>query len=112
MKNILYTLLILASTLPTFAQKDAQAKAILNPISLKYRSYNAIKSDFTFTLDNTMQNIKATQTGTLITEPKANKYKITLYAQNTAKPEVEQEIISDGKSQWSYNKADKEVQQS
>jgi outer membrane lipoprotein-sorting protein len=108
--TLLYILLIITTTLPTFAQKDAQAKAILNPISQKYRSYTAIKSDFTFTLDNAQQNMKATQNGTLTVEPKSNKYKITLYAQNAAKPDVEQEIISDGKSQWTYNKQDKEVQ--
>jgi outer membrane lipoprotein-sorting protein len=95
---------------PAFAQKDAQAKAILNPVSQKYRSYSALKSDFTFTVDNAQQNIKATQSGTLIVEPKTNKYKITIYSANTAKPGIDQEIISDGKSQWTYNKEDKEVQ--
>lgn len=103
----LFTLLVLAS-LGAFAQKDAAAKAILTPLSQKYRAYTAIKTDFTFTLDNQPQNMKATQNGTLTVEPKTNKYHIALFAES--KPEVEQEIISDGKSQWSYNKSEKEVQ--
>jgi outer membrane lipoprotein-sorting protein len=107
---ILYTLLIFGTITTAFAQKDAQAKAILNPLSLKYRSYTAIKSDFSFTLDNAQDNMKGTQNGTLIVEPKTNKYRISLYSPGAAKTDVEQEIISDGKSQWSYNKRDKEVQ--
>ncbi|HEY0246111.1 MAG TPA: outer membrane lipoprotein carrier protein LolA [Mucilaginibacter sp.] len=112
MKNILiYTFLLIAITTTAFAQKDAQAKAILDPLSQKYKAYTAIKSDFTFTLDDAQENMKATQNGSLIVQPKANKFRITLYAQNSAKHDVEQEIISDGKSQWTYNKKDKEVQQ-
>jgi outer membrane lipoprotein-sorting protein len=109
---ITYIFLILVSSVPAFAQKDAQAKAILNPISQKYQSYTAIKSDFSFTLDNAQEDMKATQNGTIIAQPKTNKYKITLYSQGSVKPEAEQEIISDSKSQWTYIKKDKEVQQS
>jgi outer membrane lipoprotein-sorting protein len=107
---IIYSLLILATTASAFAQKDVQAKAILDPISKKYKSYKAIKSEFSFTIDNSLANIKQTQNGTLITQTKTNKYKISLYAPGSDKPEAEQEIISDGKSQWTYNKKDKEVQ--
>jgi outer membrane lipoprotein-sorting protein len=111
MKSILiYTLLIMVITANAFAQKDAQAKTILNPVSQKYRSYSTLKSDFSFTLDNSQAGIKATQNGTLVTQPKTNKYKITLYTPGGEKAEVEQEIISDGKSQWTYIKKDKEVE--
>ncbi len=108
MKTILYTLLLFITTTTAFAQKDAAAKAILNPISQKYRSYTAIKSDFTFTVDMP-QETKVTKTGTLTVEPKSNKYKISIYATGS-KTDVEQEITSDGKSQWTYNKQEKEVQ--
>ncbi|WP_184546371.1 LolA family protein [Mucilaginibacter sp. FT3.2] len=108
-KTILYTLLALSSYTSAFAQKDAQAKAILNQVSLKYRSYDAIKTDFTFTLDNQQAGVKETQTGTLISKAKAGKYKVTLYSSAAAK-DVDKEIISDGKSQWTYLKKDKEVQ--
>lgn len=107
-KLILYTLFIF-TTASAFAQKDVQAKLILNQVSQKYKSFPVIKSDFSFTIDNQQAGIKQTQSGTLITQPKANKFRVTLYADGP-KPEVEQEIINDGKSQWTYLKRDKEVQ--
>src|ERR1700761_3283556 len=110
MKFIKLSILFVLVSASAFAQKDAAAKAILTPLSQKYRSYSAIKTDFSFTLDNQAQNIKATQNGTLTVDPKNNKYRIALFAEGSTKPDVEQEIISDGKSQWSYNKSEKEVQ--
>src|SRR4051812_7997007 len=107
-KLSIYILFLLLNT-NVFAQKDVQAKAILGPVSQKYRAYNAIKSDFTFTLDNAQAGMKVTQNGTLITEPKSNKYKIILYSQGST-TQVEQEITNDGKTQWIYNRQDKEVQ--
>jgi len=92
-----------------FAQKDVEAKKILNQVSLKYRSYDAVKADFTFTVENQQAGTKDTQTGTLISRSKANKYKMTIYSPGE-KAAVDQEIISDGKSQWTYLKKDKEVQ--
>jgi outer membrane lipoprotein-sorting protein len=106
-KIFLYTLFILAAA-PAFAQKDAQAKAILNQVSQKYRGYNVIKSDFTFTIDNAQAGIKESRSGTLITQTKSNKYKVSIYGAGAKV--VEQEITSDGKNQWTYLKADKEVQ--
>jgi len=108
-KTILYTLLALTICTNAFAQKDAQAKAILNQVSAKYKSYDIIKADFTFTLDNQQAGVKETQTGTLISRAKAGKFKVTLYSSAAAK-DVDKEIISDGKSQWTYLKKDKEVQ--
>jgi outer membrane lipoprotein-sorting protein len=105
-------LLLLLSTLSisfASAQKDTQAQKILSALSKKYRSYDMVKADFTFTLDDQQANVKDTQTGTLISQPKANKFKVTIYNPND-KTTVAQEIISDGKSQWSYVKKDKEVE--
>lgn len=109
MKKLLLYILPLLFTANTFAQKDAEAKKILGPVSQKYRSYIAIKTDFVFTVNNKQANLKFTQNGTLITQPKSNKFKITLF--NTGSTtQVTQEIISDGKTQWTYNKDEKEVQ--
>jgi outer membrane lipoprotein-sorting protein len=42
---------------------------------------------------------------------KSNKFKVTIYsAGSSAKADIEQEIISDGKTQWTYLKKDNEVQ--
>jgi outer membrane lipoprotein-sorting protein len=108
-KIIAYTILAISTYSTAFAQKDSQAKAILNQVSQKYRSYDVIKTDFTFSLNNQQANIKETQTGTLISKAKTGKYRVTLY-NSAVKPEVDKEIMSDGKSQWTYLKKDKEVQ--
>jgi len=102
MKRIVLGIVFLVGcALSVFAQTDAKAKAILAEVSKKYRSYDVIKSDFSFTLDNPQAKIKQTEIGTLYSKSKANKYKVILKSQ---------ELISDGKSQWTYSKADKEVQ--
>jgi outer membrane lipoprotein-sorting protein len=108
-KIIAYTILAISTYSTAFAQKDSQAKSILNQVSQKYRSYDVIKTDFTFSLNNQQANIKETQTGTLISKAKTGKYRVTLY-NSAAKPEIDKEIMSDGKSQWTYLKKDKEVQ--
>lgn len=108
-KIIAYTILAISTYSTALAQKDSQAKAILNQVSQKYRSYDVIKTDFTFSLNNQQANIKETQTGTLISRAKTGKYRVTLYS-TAAKPEVDKEILSDGKNQWTYLKKDKEVQ--
>jgi outer membrane lipoprotein-sorting protein len=98
---VLIAMLITGSVASVMAQTDAKAKSILAEVSKKYRSYDVIKTDFTFTLDNPQAKVKETQVGTLYAKSKANKYKVVLKAQ---------ELISDGRNQWTYSKADKEVQ--
>jgi outer membrane lipoprotein-sorting protein len=110
-KLIIYTFLCLA-TGNAFAQKDKQAKVILDQVSQKYKSFPFIKSDFTFTVNNQQENTQQTQTGIIFTQSKSNKFKVILYSADGTKTDVDQEIISDGKSQWNYLKKDKEVQRS
>jgi outer membrane lipoprotein-sorting protein len=107
-KTIIYTLLFLGTLANAFAQKDTQAKVILDQLSKKYHSYNMVKSDFTFIIEDQQNNAQQTQEGTLIVQARTNKYKLSLYG--TDSKDIEQEIISDGKSQWTYLKKDKEVQ--
>jgi outer membrane lipoprotein-sorting protein len=83
------------------AQTDPQAKTILAQVSKKYRSYKTIKTDFTFTIQNKASNINESQKGTLYVNAAANKYKVSM---------SDKDIISDGKTQWTYLKDDKEVQ--
>lgn len=102
MKKILLSLMMLtASVVTVSAQTDAKAKAILAEVSKKYRSYNIVKTDFTFTLENQQAKVKETQQGTLFVKANANKYKVVM---------TNQDLISDGKSQWTYLKNDQEVQ--
>lgn len=83
------------------AQTDSQAKAILAAVSRKYSSYTTIKTNFIYTLNNPQAKINQTRSGSLYTQSKANRYRIIM---------SDQELISDGKSQWTYLKEDKEVQ--
>lgn len=98
---VLSAILIVGSAVSVMAQTDAKAKSILAEVSKKYRSYDVIKTDFTFTLDNPRAKVKETQVGTLYAKSKVNKYKVVLKSQ---------ELISDGRNQWTYSKADREVQ--
>src|ERR1700744_6144655 len=109
-KTIILTILSLITTC-CFAQKDVAAKAILNKVSEKYKQYDVIKTDFDFILDNPQANVKEKRSGTLLAKSKANKFKVTIYSTDQgAKQDVAQEIISDGKTQWTYLKKDNEVQ--
>lgn len=110
MKKLITLLFLAIATINmALAQKDVQAKNILNQMSTKYRTYNSLKTDFTFTLDNPQAGAKQTQNGSITAATKTGKFKVTLFdADNKAL--VEQEIISDGKTQWTYLKKDKEVQ--
>lgn len=100
-KILLLTTVVIGVFSTAYAQTDAKAKAILAQVSKKYRSYDVVKTEFTFILDNQEANIKETQQGTLFVKANANKYKVEM---------TNQDLISDGKSQWTYLKEDKEVQ--
>ncbi|QHS56225.1 outer membrane lipoprotein carrier protein LolA [Mucilaginibacter sp. 14171R-50] len=107
-KLFIYIVLSTLTVASAFAQKDNDAKLILNRLSKQYRTYDAVKTDFTLTIDNEQANVKQTQTGTLVSRSKVNKYKVTVYA--PGKKTVAQEIISDGKNQWTFLKDANEVQ--
>lgn len=100
-KIIIAAFLVLGSGISVMAQSEAKAKEILADVSKKYRAYDIIKTEFSYTLENPEAKIKETQAGTLFVRSKMNKYKVILKGQ---------ELISDGKNQWTYLKADKEVQ--
>jgi len=82
-------------------QTDPKAKAILDEVSKKYRSYTNIKADFTFSIENKQNNLKQTDKGTIYARANSKKYKVTM---------AERDLISDGKVQWTYLKNDDEVQ--
>jgi outer membrane lipoprotein-sorting protein len=100
-KLLIAAFLIIGSMMSVMAQSETKAKVILAEVSKKYRSYDVIKTEFSYTLENPEAKIKEVQAGTLFVKSKLNKYKVILKGQ---------ELISDGKSQWTYLKADKEVQ--
>jgi outer membrane lipoprotein-sorting protein len=82
-------------------QTDPKAKAILAEVSKKYRSYDNIKANFTFTIENKQNNLKQTDKGTIYAKSNSKKYKVTM---------AERDLISDGKVAWTFLKNDDEVQ--
>ncbi|RKD14523.1 gliding motility protein [Pelobium manganitolerans] len=88
-------------SLSAVAQSDPEAKAILAGVSKKYRSYDVVKVDFVYSIKSPQANISQSQSGVLYAKSKSNKYKVIIGGQ---------ELISDGKVQWTYLKQDKEVQ--
>lgn len=100
MKKLLSLALAAGFTLisyqPTFAQ---DAKQILQKVSTKYSPSKGTKSNFTLKFIDSKGTVKSTQSGTVAI--KGNKYKVK--SGNLV-------IITDGKSTWTYNVKDKEVQ--
>lgn len=102
MKQFFLAFLILTGTgYTSFAQQQAQAATILAGVSKKYKSYDAVKADFTFTLESPQNKAKETQQGSLTVQAKSNRYRVVM---------TDQDMISDGKTLWTYLKKDKEVQ--
>jgi outer membrane lipoprotein-sorting protein len=99
MKNILLIALLLAFSVSGIAQTDKKATAILDEVSVKTKSYKTIKIDFTYAMDNAKEKIHDKFKGTLVS--KGDKYKLTAAGQD---------VISDGKTIWTYLKDANEVQ--
>ena len=82
---------------------DAKAKAILDEVAAKTKSYSSIKVEFTNVTEKTETNAKSkvtdTQSGTL--QLKGEKFKMEIKGQV---------IFCDGKTQWTYIKESNEVQ--
>lgn len=110
-KIAVFTILFSVGFSAIKAQNDPKAKVILDGVSKKYKSFSAIKSDFSYVLDNPQENIKSyKQSGMILASPKTNKFHLTIYSGSGATKAVEQEIISDGKMQWTYEKKNNEIQ--
>jgi outer membrane lipoprotein-sorting protein len=99
MKNIFFLLIAGGLTLNGFAQTDTKAKAILDEVSKKTKTYTSIAADFSYTIENKKQNTSEKQDGKLVV--KGDKYKLDI---------ANQTVLSDGKVTWTILKESKEVQ--
>ncbi len=99
MKKLLFLVIIAVLNVAAFAQSDKKATAILDEVSVKTKAYKTIKIEFTYAMDNAKQKIHDKFKGTLLS--KGDKYKLTAAGQD---------VISDGKTVWTYLKDTKEVQ--
>ena len=103
MKNLILLYLICFNTFHLFAQNDSIFQSdlnsieILNKVNEKYAVYQSIEFDLVVTVAD--GDYKETQEGKVYV--KGNKYKIV---------SEDQEIVSDGKTNWVYLKRLKELQ--
>jgi outer membrane lipoprotein carrier protein len=106
-KNIILLAIAALFTTTMFAQsdgdtqemKDPKAKAILDKLSAKNKTYTTISADFDYNLKNVAEGIDETQSGKLVT--KNEKYKLNIAGQ---------EITSNGTTVWTFIEDANEVQ--
>jgi outer membrane lipoprotein carrier protein len=80
-------------------KQDKKAEDILKGVTTKYKSFKSVKATFVITIENPKDNSKDSQNGTICL--KGNKYKLEVAGQD---------IVSDGKTRWTYVKDANEVQ--
>ncbi|MET0634736.1 MAG: outer membrane lipoprotein carrier protein LolA [Chitinophagaceae bacterium] len=103
MKKILIALCLLSVTIAPFAQgvatkTDPNAKKVLDAVSAKFKTFNTVQANFTYKVENAAGKALSTKTGTLYM--KGAKYRVSFGGQ---------EIFSDGKTVWNYDKSTNEV---
>jgi outer membrane lipoprotein carrier protein len=90
---------LLLISFSTFAQtNDPAAKAILDAVSAKFKTYKTVQAGFTYKVEDAKGKVMSTKTGTIWM--KGTKYKVTFGGQ---------EIFCDGATSWNYDKSAKEV---
>jgi outer membrane lipoprotein carrier protein len=101
MKKISFFLITLftANIYSINAQTDPKADEILKSVSAKYKSYKSLSATFKVVIDNEKEKTKENQTGSITI--KESKYKLDMDGQ---------EVISDGKTIWTFLKEENEVQ--
>ncbi len=82
----------------SLGHNDPEAKQILDKASAKIKSFNAIEAVFTLEVQDDQGNSQGIKKGTVWM--KGNKYKVDITGQ---------EIYSDGKTIWTYDKSSHEV---
>lgn len=80
------------------AQSDPAAKQVLDAVSSKFKSFNAVQSGFTLKVEDAKGKVQGEKSGTVYM--KDGKYRVSISGQ---------EIFSDGKNVWTYDKAANEV---
>jgi len=97
MKNYLLSLLVLAM-MPALAQNEKDAEKLLESVINKTASYSNFKAQLAYTMVNAEMNIDEKKTGVIYVQ--GDSYRIEMEGQ---------EIISDGKTVWTYLPDSKEV---
>ncbi|WP_121667937.1 LolA family protein [Mesonia aquimarina] len=101
MKKLSVLFLLVLTTTLTFAQDNQKAKKLLDEVSAKVKSYDNMQIEFSYILENTVENIKQETRGDVVL--KGEKYRLNLMGTTrlfdgeklyTIIPEDEEVIIS------------------
>lgn len=100
MRKLYFALALLSLSTFTFAQgkNDPAAKKVLDAVSSKFKTFSTVQAAFSYKVEDAKGKTMSTKTGTIWM--KGNKYKVSFGGQ---------EIFSDGKTVWNYDKGAKEV---
>lgn len=97
-KAALLSGLLLLITFAFAQENDPAAKKVLDQVSNKFKSFKAVQSTFTLRIEDAKGKVQGVKTGTVYM--KGPKYRVNITGQ---------EIYSDGKSVWTYDKGANEV---
>jgi outer membrane lipoprotein carrier protein len=99
MKKLYISVLLLCSTIMIFAQKsDPAAKAILDGVSAKFKTFTTFQATFNYKVENGQGKVLSNKTGTI--KMKGTKYRVSFNGQ---------EIFCNGTTVWNYDKSVNEV---
>ena len=99
MKKFYLSALLVGTTAIAIAQaSDPAAKAILDGVSAKFKTFTTVQATFTYKVENAAGKALSTKTGTILM--KGTKYKVTFSGQ---------EIFCNGTTIWNYDKLENEV---
>ena len=79
-------------------KNDPNAKLILDAVSSKFKSFTGVQSGFTLQVEDGKGKVQGVKKGTVLM--KGPKFKVNITGQ---------EIISDGKKEWTYDESANEV---
>ena len=99
MKKLYLSALLFATTTLAIAQaSDPAAKAILDGVSAKFKTFTTVQAGFTYKVENASGNVLSSKVGTIMM--KGTKYKVNFSGQ---------EIFCNGTTIWNYDKGANEV---
>ena len=82
----------------SLGKNDPEAKKVLDALSAKLKSYKAVQSNFTLKVEDANGKLQGSKNGVVYV--KGNRYHVSITGQ---------EVFSDGKDVWTYDKSSNEV---
>jgi outer membrane lipoprotein-sorting protein len=99
MKNIFLSTLLFSIAFLSIAQKnDPAAKAVLDGVSNKFKTFTTVQATFTYKVENAAGKALSNKNGSI--KMKGTKYRVSF---------IGQEIFCNGITIWNYDKATNEV---